>query len=123
MIITVTNDLKNKQSLVEVKTEVNSVEQALMDAYGEPQIDITGTIPYTKANMDSDTFVISGGPVLKYVRSSMPISYQVDGNTDAEAKGKAAGWGIEMKNRLTTAMATLKTNPLLSLPDVEFFEV
>jgi hypothetical protein len=122
MIITVVSTLTNGVYKAIVSTEASSIEVALMSAYGEPRIDVTGTIPYTKLDTTSSTFVIAGGPSMVYIRSGMPISFSMDSNVDPEAHGKVHGWSVEMKNRIAGEITTLKTKPLLSQPDIVHYE-
>ncbi len=123
MIVFVTNDQKNNLFSASISTEVDTLDMAYMDAYGEPQIDQAGTIPYTDHLGNPQTFVIGGGPQLAYVRSGMPISFALQLSIDSEAKGKCAGWGIEMKARIATAMAALRTNPTPNVPNTSRFAV
>lgn len=122
MIIQTKYDLKNNVHIGTVDTEITSIEQALMDAYGEPQIDITGTIPYTNSLNQAVSFTIAGGPQMRFVKSSMQLQFQLSAQTDSEAPGKVAGWLVEMKNRITTAITALKTKPLIDVPDIQFYE-
>lgn len=123
MIVSITNDQKNNLFIATVSTEVDSLDMAYMDALGEPQIDQAGTIPYTDSLSQPQTFVIGGGPKNAYVRSGMPISFALQLSLDPEAKGKVAGWGIEMKNRIIAAMTTLKANPVPNVPNTARFQV
>jgi hypothetical protein len=122
MIIITKNDIKNNLYIAKIDTEVTSIEQALMDAYGEPQFDITGVIPFTNSLSQPDSFTISGGPQTKYVRSSMQLTFSISSLLDPEAPGKVRGWSVEMKNRITAAITDLKTKPLLDVPDIQYYE-
>lgn len=123
MIVFVTNDQKNNLFSASVQTEADSLDMAYMDAYGEPRIDTSGTIPYTDHLGAPQTFIIAGGPQYAYVRSGMPITFALQLALDAEAKGKVAGWGIEMKARIAAAMVTLRLNPTPNVPNTSRFAV
>lgn len=123
MIVFVTNDQKNNLFSAAVQTEADTLDMAFMDAYGEPRIDQAGTIPYTDSFNAPQTFVIAGGPSYAYVRSGMPISFALQLQLDPQAKGKAAGWGIEMKARIAAAMTALRLNPTPNVPNTSRFAV
>jgi hypothetical protein len=122
MIISTTTDLKNGVYLGQVETEVNAIDSEFIGEYGEPQIDVLGNIPYTDHTSAPQTMVLGGGPSLVYVRSGMPIKFQVNGNNDLDAQQKVDGWCIEMKTRIAAVMATLKAKPLLTVPAVTRYE-
>jgi hypothetical protein len=122
MIITTSTDLQNGVYLGQVETEVNAIDSEYIDQYGEPQIDILGNIPYTDHTSAPQTMVLGGGPRLVYVRSGMPITFQVNGHNDLDAKQKVDGWAVEMKTRIAAAMATLKALDLLTVPIVTRYE-
>lgn len=123
MIASITTTLINNVWKASVATEATSLERALMSAYGEPTIDTAGTINYTKADTTSSTFVIAGGPKLAYVRSGMPIAFELDGTVEPEAKEKVAGWAITIKTRLEDAMTALKAKPPVTTPSVVNYEM
>lgn len=123
MIVFITNDQKNNYFSSSLMTEADTLDMAYMDAYGEPRIDTAGVIPYTNSLSVVSSFTIAGGPVYSYIRSGMPISFGVQLSMDAEAKGKAAGWGIEMKARVAAAMAALRTNVTPNVPNTSRFSV
>lgn len=123
MIVFITYDQKNNYFSASVTTEADTLDMAYMDAYGEPRIDTAGTIPYTNSLSVLSSFVIAGGPTYSYVRSGMPVSFGVQLSMDSEAKGKAIGWGIEMKARIAAAMSALRTNVTPNVPNTSRFAV
>lgn len=122
MIITVVTTLKSGEYKSQIVTEATSIEIALMTAYGEPRVDTAGIIPFTKLDLTVSSFTIGGGPLMAYIRSGMPIEFALDVDVDPEAKGKVAGWSVELKNRIAAAIALLKTKPLLNQPDIVHYE-
>lgn len=123
MIVFITNDQKNNYFSSSLTTEADTLDMAYMDAYGEPRIDTAGVIPYTNSLSVVSSFTIAGGPAYSYIRSGMPISFGVQLSMDAEAKGKAAGWGIEMKARIAAAMVAMRTNATPNVPNTSRFSV
>lgn len=113
MIITSTRTMRNNVFRMELSTEVDSLDAKFIEQFGEPQIDTLGTIP-----MGEGSFVLAGGPRFAYVRTGMPIYYEVNGNTDEEAMEKTDAWGAEMVDRITTAMTALKAQTLPPSPSV-----
>lgn len=123
MIASITTTLINNVWKASVATEATSVERALMGAYGEPTIDTAGSISYTKPDTTPSSFIIAGGPKLAYVRSGMPIAFELDMTVEPEAKEKVAGWANTIKTRLEAAMTTLKSKPPVSTPSVVHYEM
>jgi hypothetical protein len=123
MIVFITNDQKNNYFSASLTTEADTLDMAYMDAYSEPRIDTAGVIPYTNSLSVVSSFTIAGGPAYSYIRSGMPISFGVQLSMDPEAKGKAAGWGVEMKARIAAAMIALRTNATPNVPNTSRFSV
>jgi len=118
MIATFTTTLINNLWTAIVTTELTSVERALIDAYGEPQVDVAGTINYTDSMHNPQTFVIAGSPKLVYIRSGTPFSFGLSAIVDPAASYKVAGWATTLQARMLAAMTALKANPPVTTPSV-----
>jgi hypothetical protein len=123
MIATFTTLLANNLWSVGITTEVTSVERALIDAYGEPQVDKAGTINYTDNSDNPQTFVIAGSPQLVFIRSGTPFGFSMSALTDPLAKNKVAGWATTLQARMLAAMTALKANPPVTTPSVNNVEM
>jgi hypothetical protein len=121
MIISVTNDQKNNVFIATVTTATDALDMAYIDAYGEPQIDQAGVINYFDNSHNPQTFTITGGPNLAFVRSGMPISFSLAFAIDPLAMNKAIGWGITMMTRIQTVMAALKAQPQPDVPNTTIY--
>jgi hypothetical protein len=115
MIITQTRTMRNNVFRMEVSTELDTIDSKYIEQYGEPRIDTLGTIP-----MGVDTFILAGGPNYVFVRSNMPIYYEVNANVDADAMAKVDAWGAEMAVRLAAVMEDLKEQVLPTSPNVTY---
>jgi hypothetical protein len=121
MIITVTQDQKNNVFIATITTTTDALDMAYIDAYGEPTVDQAGTITYYDNSHVEQTFVISGGPLLAYVRSGMPITFSMSFTIDALAMNKVIGWGNTMVARIQAAMTTLKDQAQPNVPNSTIF--
>lgn len=59
---------------------------------------------------DVNSFTIEGSNQV-YLRSQSPHTFSLDGKVDPLAEHKVIGWMEEIKNRISTAMTDLRTNP------------
>ncbi len=131
MVIKVTKSMARNVFTGVIETEVSSRELIYIDAYGEPQVDIGGTIPLVDpennnaALLDEDEQprTISLTSKQTYIRSGFPVSYSFDGNIDAEASIKLHSWITELTTRLTTAKTTLMAKDFPVTPDITVTEV
>lgn len=121
MVITITKTQVRNVFKAVIGTELSSREQTFISAYGEPQIDVGGSIPYTDSEEQSQTLTLPAS--LKYMRSDFPVDKSFDGNSDVEAAHKLAGWIAAVQTRLTTAKTTLMEKPAPVSPDVTVVEV
>ena len=121
MIINITKTITRNIRKSVISTEMNSREMFFAAAYGEPQIDVGGTIPYVDSHSAPQTFVLPNR--LVYIRSSFPVDQSFDMNSDPEAANKLTGWNTEITTRLTTAKTTLMANPTPITPDTTIIEV
>jgi hypothetical protein len=87
-------------------------EVKFVETYGEPQIDLGGSIPYGEGQ-----HVVLPNK-LKGMRNGIPFEQSFDGKTDADAQAKRDGWVTEMITRLTTAKTTLMANSQPTTPSV-----
>ena len=124
MIINTTKTIVRNVRTGNLATEVNSLEMVFIDAYGEPQVNVGGTIPYTDSHAAPQTFVLPDKYC--YMRSSFPAEQAFDMNADPEAANKLAGWVAEVITRLTAAKTTLMdpaVHPFPVTPDITIVEV
>jgi len=121
MIINTTKTIVRNVRAATIATEVNSREVSFIDAYGEPQVNVGGTIPYIDSHSAPQTFNLPDQ--YAYMRSSFPVEQSFDMNADPEAANKLTGWINEIIARLTAAKTALMAHQFPVTPDVSIIEV
>lgn len=106
MKIRTIKNLSNRVYAVDVYADdFSELETERMVNYGEPEINIGGTIPPTNLIYTDD---------LRRLKSDSPFSRKVDGRdflTDAEAETAADEWGAELVVRIKAGVDYLRGLP------------
>jgi len=100
MIMTFVKDLLGNKYIAEVKTELTDQEIELAAKFGEPQINVGGSITGPPAYDLEDHY--------RAIKTGFPYTFSIDGNGDAEAEGKMNGWITEIRGRFVSAINTLR---------------
>ena len=117
MVITTTTTIVNNIYTASIATDPNTVEVAYMEAYGEPQINIGGSIPYVDGSGHAQTVVLPNETVS--IRSNSPFVHSFNTRCDANAKYEVIGWVTQVIALITAAKTALITdNPAPNSPDV-----
>lgn len=121
MVIKVTETIVLNTRGATFETELSSREAMFTKAYGDPQVDVGGSIAYTDTASAPQTVVLPSK--LIGLRTGFPATQVFDGTTDIEAANKLAGWITVVTARITTAKSTLMAKPTPVTPKVTITEV
>ena len=116
MDITTTTTRENNVVKCEFMTYLTINEKAWAKAYGEPTFEAGGTITYTNSTPASDTFDLPSN--VRKINAGMPVSFQLNYNSDDEAVNKVTGWRTTLITRLTDAIETLMENSNPNSPTI-----
>jgi hypothetical protein len=99
-----TYELKNNNYLVKVETiNFPQSDLDLIADFGEPTIEMGGTIPHTPSDYVLPT-------KQAFVKKGFPQTQLFDGVAFADAESRANDWATEILSRITAAMTTLRIN-------------
>ena len=100
MKITFDKELLDNKYSAEVKTEFTDQELELITKFGDSQINVGGTITGPPAFDLEDQY--------RAIKAGFPYTYSIDGNGDSQAKDKMNAWITEVRDRLISAINTLR---------------
>lgn len=115
MEIQSTKDQQNNVHSASIVTVLTPNETKFVQTYGEPQIDLGGTIPFTDHLSSGSTFTLPNK--LAGIRNGIPYVQQFSSSGDLDAKQKRDGWIAEIITRLTAAKSTLMGLPQPTTPN------
>lgn len=115
MVVRVVTNLVNGVYSAQISTEPDSNELAYFGAYGEPQINVGGTITYS----GEATFALQDS--MRLLRSQFPNSFSADSNVDVDAAAKVTGWVTTVRGRIQTALNTLAGKQQPTYPQTQVF--
>lgn len=101
MVVSCVTNRQNDFYSTTISTEFSSYELSFIAAYGEPTIQVGGTITYNS----SFTYVKNAALIL--IRSQFPINFGLSHLTDTDAIAKVDAWTALMLTNLQAALDAL----------------
>ena len=100
MKITITKSLLDNKYITEFKTEFPDQEIDLIEKFGDPLINVGGSITGPPAFVLSDEH--------RKLKGGFPYTLSMDADGDTQAKDKMLAWIEEIRARMLTAITTLR---------------